>query len=134
MRTKITALPTRLAPASMLTLMMAIMLLTADLPARAAELVMLEQPGCSWCKRWNEEIGTAYPNTEEGKLAPLRRVDITLGWPADLGQVRRERLTPTFILVEDGKEVARLRGYPGAHFFWPVLNDMLSKLSSTSIN
>ncbi|MEP0234257.1 transcriptional regulator [Roseibium sp.] len=124
----------RLAPALMLALTMLSALFAAELPARAAELVMLEQPGCSWCKRWNEEIGTAYPNTQEGQLAPLRRVDITQGWPADLERVPRGRLTPTFILVEDGEEVARLRGYPGAHFFWPVLNDMLSKLSSTSIN
>ncbi|MDN3722589.1 hypothetical protein QW131_33425 [Roseibium salinum] len=29
-------------------------------PTVAAELIMLEQPGCVWCKRWNEEIGVAY--------------------------------------------------------------------------
>ncbi|XYK79561.1 MAG: transcriptional regulator [Labrenzia sp.] len=94
----------------------------------AAELIMVEQPGCSWCMIWNEEIGVAYPKTNEGKRAPLRRVDITDGWPEDLGNVQRERLTPTFILVEDGKEIARLRGYPGEHFFWPLLGDMLDKL------
>ncbi|WP_422377932.1 transcriptional regulator [Roseibium sp.] len=98
------------------------------LPATAAELIMVEQPGCSWCQRWNEEIGVAYPKTEEGKAAPLRRVDITEGWPEDLEGVPRERLTPTFILVSDGKEIDRLRGYPGEHFFWPLLSAMLEKL------
>ncbi len=96
--------------------------------ARAAELVMLEQPGCSWCKRWNEEIGVAYDKTTEGQVAPLRRVDISDPWPNDLAEVSPERLTPTFILVDQGREVARLRGYPGEHFFWPLLSDMLSKL------
>lgn len=96
--------------------------------ANAAELVMLEQPGCTWCVRWNEEIGVAYPMTDEGKQAPLRRVDITDRWPDDLAGVVKERLTPTFILVEDGVEVARLRGYPGEHFFWPLLGQMLEKL------
>lgn len=94
----------------------------------AAELIMIEQPGCAWCVRWNQEIGPAYPKTEEGRTAPLRRVDISDGWPDDLAGIQRERLTPTFILVNDGKEVARLRGYPGAHFFWPLLNEMLGKL------
>ncbi|MEM5582626.1 MULTISPECIES: transcriptional regulator [unclassified Roseibium] len=98
------------------------------LPAAAAELIMLEQPGCVWCKRWNEDIGVAYPKTEEGKTAPLRRVDITGAWPEDLSGIARERLTPTFILVADGVEYGRLRGYPGAHFFWPLLSDMLEKL------
>jgi hypothetical protein len=97
-------------------------------PGTAAELIMVEQPGCSWCMVWNEEIGVAYPKTDEGKRAPLRRVDITDGWPKDLDDIQRERLTPTFILVEDGEEIARLRGYPGEHFFWPLLSDMLEQL------
>ncbi len=96
--------------------------------ARAAELVMLEQPGCVWCLRWNEEIGVVYNKTAEGKRAPLRRVDITRAWPADLADVRPERLTPTFILVENGLEIDRLRGYPGDNFFWPLLTAMLEKL------
>ncbi|ASP36853.1 transcriptional regulator [Labrenzia sp. VG12] len=98
------------------------------LPAMAAELIMVEQPGCVWCERWDEEIGGAYPKTEEGRVAPLRRVDITDGWPEDLAGVARERLTPTFILVSDGVEIDRLRGYPGEHFFWPLLSAMLEKL------
>lgn len=98
------------------------------LPALAAELIMLEQPGCVWCKRWNEEIGVAYPKTAEGRQASLRRVDITAPWPEDLSAVARERMTPTFVLVEDGVEIDRLRGYPGEHFFWPLLAAMLEKL------
>ena len=43
------------------------------LPAPAAEMLMLEQPGCAWCKRFNAEIAPAWPNTDEGKAAPLRR-------------------------------------------------------------
>ncbi len=94
----------------------------------AAELIMMEQPGCVWCKRWREEIGEAYPKTEEGRRAPIRFVDITEPWPDDLAEINRERLTPTFVLMSDGVEVARLRGYPGAHFFWPLLGEMLEKL------
>ncbi|WP_428671029.1 transcriptional regulator [Roseibium sp.] len=97
-------------------------------PSLSAELIMLEQPGCVWCKRWNEEIGVVYPKTAEGRIAPLRRIDISGPWPDDLSDVARERLTPTFVLVEDGVEVGRLRGYPGEHFFWPLLSDMLEKL------
>lgn len=96
--------------------------------ARAAELIVLEQPGCAWCERWREEIGVVYPKTREGRLAPVRFVDVTKAWPDDLGGIRRERLTPTFVLVEGGVEVARLRGYPGETFFWPLLGEMLDRL------
>jgi len=100
----------------------------AGATVRAAELIMLEQPGCRWCARWNEEIAPAYPKTEEGSMAPLRRVDITKAWPDDLREISEDIYTPTFILVENGQEIARLRGYPGDHFFWPMLGEMLAKL------
>ena len=97
-------------------------------PAGAAELVMLVREGCVWCKRWNEEIGPIYPRTAEARIAPLRVVDIDTPWPDDLADIRRERLTPTFILVENGIEIGRLRGYAGDEFFWSLLGDLIKKL------
>ena len=35
------------------------------------------------------------------------------------------RYTPTFVVVEDGKEKARIEGYPGEFFFWGVLEKLL---------
>lgn len=103
-------------------------ILTGVLPAAAAELVMLEQPGCVWCARFNAEIAPAWPKTEEGLRAPLRRVDITRHWPEDLAGVAKERFTPTFILMENGAEVGRLRGYVGNEFFWYRIGELLAKL------
>ncbi|MFN3613316.1 MAG: transcriptional regulator [Rubrimonas sp.] len=102
----------------------------ASTAAAEQRLVMLEAPGCVWCERWRQEIGVAYPNTEEGRSAPLRVVDISRGWPEDLAHVAPDRVTPTFILMRDGAEVSRLRGYPGAEFFWPMLSDMLDAAPS----
>ena len=100
---------------------------SAYLPGFSAELIMVEQPGCPWCTRFNAEIAPAYANAEEGAYAPLRRVDISKGWPKDLAHVAPERMTPSFILIESGLEVARMRGYPGDEFFWFLLDDMLDK-------
>ena len=63
-------------------------------PVMAAEMVMFEQPGCAWCKRFNEEIAPAWPNTEQGKRAPLRRVNIHDDIPSDLAGIPVERFTP----------------------------------------
>lgn len=93
--------------------------------AMAAELVMVEQVGCAWCARWNAEIAPAYPKTSEGEFAPLRRVDLH-AMPEDLEIARRVTFTPTFLLVEDGREIARMEGYPGEDFFWPMLDKLLS--------
>src|SRR5690606_23260376 len=67
--------------------------------AWAAEMVMLVQPGCPWCARFDAESAPAWPNTPEGRRAPLRRVDVTGPWPEDLAGVTPERFTPTFILM-----------------------------------
>lgn len=105
-------------------LVTAFVLMLLALPALAVELVMVEQPGCTYCAQWNEEIAPAYPKTDEGKFAPLRRVQLR-AMPDDLEVARRVNFTPTFLIVEDGRELARLEGYPGAHFFWPLLADLL---------
>ena len=98
--------------------------LLAAFPAQAAELVMVEESGCIWCARWTDEIAPAYPKTEEGKFAPLRRVDIN-EIPPELQVSRKVRLTPTFLIVNDNRELARMEGYPGDEFFWPVLAGLL---------
>lgn len=100
--------------------------LPAATRAESIELVMVEEMGCVWCERWDEEIAPIYPRTTEGKFAPLRRVDI-YAIPEDLTVLRRVNFTPTFLIVENGVELARLEGYPGEDFFWPVLARLLYK-------
>ncbi len=92
------------------------------------ELLMIEEPGCVYCARFNQEIAPAYPKTTEGSQAPLRRLLIADSWPADLQAVEPARFTPTFILVRDGQEIDRLAGYPGDEHFWYLLGQMLDKL------
>ncbi len=94
----------------------------------AAELVMLEEDGCPWCEMWRAEVGVIYSKTEEGKVAPLRVVDIHDPLPDDLKFMVKGGFTPTFVLVDQGKEIGRIRGYPGESFFWGLLSLMIDKL------
>lgn len=94
------------------------------------ELLMVEQAHCEWCEAWHAEIGGIYPLTEEGHRAPLRRQDLFGSWPADVVTEGRVHFTPTFILLVDGRETGRIEGYPGEHFFWPMLDQMLKRLPS----
>jgi hypothetical protein len=96
--------------------------------AHAAELIVFEQKGCVWCQRFDREIAPAYPKTTEGRRAPLRRVDIAKPLPDDLGFITRERFTPVFVLVENGAEFGRIRGYPGETFFWGLLANLIERL------
>ena len=108
---------------------LALGLLTA--PAAWAEyaLVMVEQPGCAYCAAWDDQIAPAYPNTAEGQFAPLVRADLHMGPPEGIDYARRVNFTPTFILVDDGVEVARMEGYVGEDFFWPMYSALLEKFT-----
>lgn len=90
----------------------------------AAELIMVEQAGCHWCARWNAEIAHIYPKTEEGARAPLRRVDLR-DLPDDIDFTSKPVFTPTFVLVDDGRELGRIEGYAGDQFFWFLLKELL---------
>ena len=117
----------RLSRALLAAVLLALTAFATAMPARAAvELVMFEQTGCAWCARWNADIAPIYPKTDEGKAAPLRRVDIHAALPADMQLARRPQFTPTFVVLQDGVEVGRIEGYPGEDFFWGLLDRILS--------
>ena len=93
--------------------------------AEAAELIMVDEAGCLWCARWTEEIGPIYPKTEEGRIAPLRRIDISVRRPVGVTYAKKVIYTPTFVLLSAGQEVGRIEGYPGEDFFWGLLQKLL---------
>lgn len=103
------------------------MLVAMPIAAYAAELIMVEQVGCEWCETWEQEIGTVYQNTPEGRAAPLRRVNIR-ELPEDLEFIRGLVYTPTFVLVDKGREIGRIQGYPGEDFFWGLLQQLIDRL------
>jgi thioredoxin-related protein len=107
-------------------------LLIAASSARAAELVMFEDAGCVWCARFNAEIGPIYPKTAEAKRAPLRHVDVSQPIPPELQFIDRDQLTPLFVLIENGREIGRIRGYPGEDHFWGLLEILLRRLPPAS--
>jgi thioredoxin-related protein len=98
----------------------------------AAELVMFERAGCVWCARFDAEIAPIYAKTEESRTAPLRRVDRDHPLPPDLAKIDPGAFTPTFVVVDDGREMGRIRGYPGDAFFFGLLDRILTSARSPS--
>lgn len=109
---------------AVLSLMAALLSLSFFGSARADQLVMVEQDGCHWCARWNEEISHIYPKTDEGLRAPLRRVNLR-DLPEDITFASRPVFTPTFVLIREGREIGRIEGYAGDEFFWFLLGKLL---------
>lgn len=106
--------------------------LISIMEARAAELVMFESPSCEWCEAWDRDVGVVYHKTDEGHLAPLRRVEIHGSRPEELEGVDGVVYTPTFVLLEEGRELGRITGYPGEDHFWGLLEVLLEKLNAAT--
>jgi len=94
----------------------------------AAELLMFREHGCSWCEKWDEEIGEIYPKTTEGKAAPLRQLNIHDPIPEYVAKNGLVHFSPTFVLVDDGAEIGRITGYPGEDNFWWFLEELVKKM------
>ncbi len=101
---------------------------TAHAEVRGAQVIMFEQQGCEWCEVWNQEIAPVLPKTPEGKCAAFSRFDIHNPSSDLLKKIKPIIYTPTFVVLEDGKEVGRVLGYAGEDFFWFQLATELKKL------
>ncbi len=115
---------------SLWTLIVALFFTSTLATVRAAELIMFDQVGCDWCETFNREIAPIYPKTAEGRRAPLRRVNIDQSIPPDLAFIMIERIAPLFVLVANGREIGRIRGYPGEDHFWGLLGVLIKKLDN----
>ena len=96
--------------------------------AHGAELLMFDSKLCEWCARWREEIGPIYPKTEEGKIAPLKSIDVHRPRPPAYKSIKGVVYTPTFVLWHDGREIGRIVGYTGEAFFWGLLGELIEDM------
>lgn len=89
-----------------------------DIATAPAVLVMIGDPGCPYCARWEREVAPGYVASEDGQLAPLVRRD---RHDRDIAFIERVVFSPTFVMLVHGREVGRIVGYGGADLFWMQL-------------
>jgi hypothetical protein len=92
-----------------------------DLRAAPAVLVMVRDPGCPYCVRWDAEVSRSYRMSEEGKFAPL--VQRTRSDP-QISYLKKIVYSPTFVMLAYGEEVGRIVGYQGSDLFWTQLEQL----------
>jgi hypothetical protein len=93
--------------------------------ADAFELLMFRRPGCSWCAAWDREIGPIYAKTDLGRRIAIRYIDLDHGGAMKFKLESPLHFTPTFVLIEEDREIGRIEGYPGADFFWGRLERLV---------
>lgn len=96
----------------------------------AAELLVFRRDGCAWCQRWDREVGSSYGKTDEAGVLPLRYVNIDRPPASGIALVAPVRYTPTFVVVDNGREIGRITGYVNDDAFWGLLSTIVSKMET----
>jgi thioredoxin-related protein len=93
--------------------------------ADAFELLMFRRVGCPWCAAWDRQIGPIYPKTELGRRIPIHFIDLDERGGPKFKLASPVHYTPTFVLLDEDREIGRIEGYPGEDFFWARLEALV---------
>lgn len=93
------------------------------------ELVMFGSNSCVYCRLFNRHVAPGYRFSRLGHKVPLKKVDIarhgTGGYALRNGAIT---VTPTFVMFKKGREVARIRGYPGRENFYRMVRQIVRRV------
>ncbi|MEQ1647686.1 MAG: thioredoxin fold domain-containing protein [Hyphomicrobiaceae bacterium] len=87
-------------------------------------LIMVDDPGCIYCLKWEREVEGSYRNSAEGSFAPVEK---RRKGHADLAGLTGLNYTPTFVLLRHGAEIGRIVGYAGSDWFWGEIEPLFRK-------
>lgn len=120
-----------------------ILLLSLVSTSFAAELIMFSTKTCGYCRAFLKEVAPTYAQTEYAKLLPLRIISMDeASAPKWFDKAYDEQRidpivgTPTFVVFNNGHEVARLMGYLSKEDFYKDLGGFyknnLERLQATA--
>ena len=108
-------------------------------PVHALELLMAHNPACGICKRFMNEVGAYYHNSEQATTLPLVIINVYKQpeWFKQAyaeGRIKPIRGTPTFIIWNGRKELARVVGYSTKDNFYRALTELFPRDYFESVN
>ena len=113
-------------------LLFTLMFTLVAFPVYAFELLMFSDPDCIYCQKFLAEVEPDYHSTIYAEKLPLRILDTTAEAPEWFKKAYdEERIdgitgTPTFIIWDGERELARLKGYTGKSNFLADIHNFLA--------
>ena len=85
------------------------------------EVIVFEIGGCKYCAAFRDNLGARYLASTTNRAAPMRFVDVGKLDPQAF-QLRADINTvPTIVVLQDGREVDRVEGYPLAELLFGMV-------------
>ena len=101
-------------------------------PVYALELLMAHNPNCHICQKFIKEVAVDYNDSEQAKTLPLVIINVyeQPEWFKEAyneGRIEPIKRTPTFIVWNGRKELARLVGYHDKERFYSRVREMFDR-------
>ena len=90
-----------------------------------SSMLMVTERTCLVCKIWEKQIGKIYPKTEIANKFPLFRIEIKDFISYFKIDLKKTKITPTFIFIENNKEKGRIIGYTNPEMFWWQVDEIV---------
>lgn len=101
---------------------------TSVAPAAGSyELIVLEVPGCIYCRVFRRDVVPAYEASARAREVPMRFVDLNDIDEDRMGLSSPIDVVPTVVLMHEGREVGRIAGYLGPESFFHSVTYMMSQ-------
>ncbi len=92
------------------------------------QLIVLEAPGCIYCKIFRRDVVPTYQASKRAERIPLRFLDLNNVDEDAMGFKGPVTIVPTVILMQQNAEVGRIPGYVGPENFYHSVNYLLGQI------
>ena len=99
---------------------------STQIAAADSRLIMVTSDHCPYCQAWELDVGAVYDKSPYAAKLPLTRVEIGIKMPENVAIKKPVVGTPTFLIIRDGHEIDRQRGYIDAEMFFWWLSEQMS--------
>ena len=92
-----------------------------------ARLIMITSEYCPYCQAWERDVGAVFNKSPYAAKLPLTRVEIGSKMPNNIVLIKPIIGTPTFLIIRNGEEIDRQRGYQDEEIFYWWLSEHMAK-------
>ena len=95
--------------------------------AADARLIMITSEYCPYCQAWERDVGVVFNKSPYAAKLPLTRVEIGRKMPNNVVLKKPIIGTPTFLIIRNGREIDRQRGYQDEEMFYWWLSEHMAE-------
>lgn len=99
--------------------------LVAQPKPNAVELVVFEHQDCTYCRAFRSDTLPLYRSNGQDVRAPVRFVRVEHSDTSTLNLNGRIEMVPTFVLMQNGRELGRIEGYWAPDNFFKMLSHLM---------